>query len=193
MTAQHPVGVRQHLARVTRDIHEALHNDPVLSVLSAPTLTPATYRAALQVFSVFYQSVERKRVALACCDDFALQDECSALSRDLGGCAPDAPDLSLSNGMQLLGALYVAHGASFGRGTFRANVTRRLPDHSHTFVGLRTDARRWQTLVATLEDAGQDATNLRHIQTGATRAFAYVDRAARGMNVPDRPETAVVA
>lgn len=95
MTVQHPVGVRQHLAGVTRDIHEALHNDPVLSALSAPTLTPANYRAALKVFFVFYQSVERKRVALASHDDFALHDECSALSRDLGGCTPDAPDLLL--------------------------------------------------------------------------------------------------
>ena len=200
MTAQHPVGVRQHLARVTYDIHEALHHDPVLSVLNAPALTSRAYHAALTVFCMFYHSVERERLRLGAHDVYALHDECAALLRDLDGRTPDAPDLSLPNDMQLLGALYVAHGASFGRGTFRANVTRLLPDHSHAFVSLRTEARRWKMLVAVLEDAGQDAAALRHIQTGATRAFAYVDRAARSLDTPatvaphapDRSESVVV-
>lgn len=170
--------VRRHLQQVTQDVHQALHHDPVLRRLSTPGLTVGEYASALRVFAVFYNAVERERVRCGVFARFSVQCECDALWRDLGGgTVPQA--LRIRGEMECLGALYVAHGASFGRGTFRANVTKSLLGHPHSFVRLATDKGRWINLIAELDRAGQSDAQRMHIQNGATRAFSFIQGVAR--------------
>ncbi|MFL4471616.1 biliverdin-producing heme oxygenase [Tateyamaria armeniaca] len=173
------IDVRRHLQRVTRDVHDALHRAPVLRQLTAPGLSVSSYNAALSVFTAFYHAVERKRVLCGAHAGFSVQAECDALSIDLNDPPVACPDLEIDSDLECLGALYVAHGASFGRNTFRANVARALPDHPHAFVRLAMDKGRWAELLATLDAAGQSEANRRQIEAGATRAFSCMWDVAR--------------
>lgn len=166
--------VRQHLERVTRDIHQVLHRDPVLGQLSDPGLTAMGYTAALSVFGAFYHGIEQARVRLGVFDRFALSLECDALSTDLRCEMSSHRGFATDNALELLGALYVAHGAAFGRNTFRKNAVHALPNHSHYFVRLVADVERWKDLVAALDAAGQSPSERDHIQNGATHAFSFI-------------------
>ena len=171
------VDVRGHLAQVTADVHQALHNDPVLSRLSDPMLTASQYADALGVFCATFHQIEDARAHMQVHPRLTLSDECRALARDLGP-APrtslhNAP-LRLEDGHMVLGALYVAHGAAFGRNTMRKTVRTCLPHHSHAFMSLRPCPDTWRALLHTLQREGQSAGGLDRIEAGAVRAFEHV-------------------
>lgn len=169
--------VRDYLASSTRQGHEALHKDPVLSKLTSPDLTADEYRAALAAFGAFYGAVERARRRLGLFERFSLRRECEALARDLDITNPPQGDMGLANEPQLLGALYVAHGASFGRNTFRANVMGVVKGQQHHFVSLRPAPELWQDLINRLESAGQSEEALAQMRAGAELAFSCMQGA----------------
>ncbi|MEM6758254.1 MAG: hypothetical protein AAF601_02125 [Pseudomonadota bacterium] len=174
MTRQHGPTVRQFLARATRDIHETLHHDPILSRLNSTHIRPDEYHAALTILGRFVCAVERERLRYDLFAAFTLDPLCTAVSADLGGpLAAEAP-LALRDPAALLGALYVAHGAAFGRNSFRKTVTRALPEMRHAFVNLRMATAQWQGLIAALEEAGEDPAGLNSLLLGAQSAFDCV-------------------
>ena len=178
--------VRQYLSRVTRDVHEALHVDPVLRPLRAPGLTLSAYHAALGAFGTFYQMVEANRRRLGVYEGFALQDACDALREDAPHTIETSPCAPLFHtAPEVLGALYVAHGASFGRGTFRKNAMSHLPSHPHRFVQLRPDPSRWQALIAELDRVGACNTTLGQVETGAQAAFRFMRASTRQKGDPE--------
>lgn len=168
---------REYLAASTRQVHDALHNDPVLSKLTSPELTADEYHAALAAFGAFYGAVESARRRLGLFERFSLRRECEALARDLDIPKPPPADMGLANEPQLLGALYVAHGASFGRNAFRGNVLGVVKGHAHHFVSLRPEPGLWHDLVSRLESAGQSEEALAQMRAGAECTFSYMQAA----------------
>lgn len=179
--------VRGHLAHVTHDIHQALHLDPVLSRLMHPDLTASGYVDALAVFADLYTAVEGARQRMQVFPDLSLARECRSLRMDLTRnrrALPDAPRwLHLECEGRVLGALYVAHGASFGRNSMRANILNTLPCQSHRFVGLAPDAGVWKTLLGALSQHGQDPAHLRRIEDGARLTFELVLRLSQSVEM----------
>ncbi len=182
MTADAPpeLKARAYLASSTRQVHDALHNDPLLSKLTSPNLTAREYRAALAAFGVFYFAIEAERKRFGAFEQFSLYRECEALTRDLNTRFPSPPPISVANDAELLGALYVAHGASFGRNTFRANILRATPGLQHHFVSLQTMPHLWGKLVDKIETNCEPEGALEQMRTGAERSFAYIQAACLG-------------
>ena len=166
--------VRARIALLTREIHDALHHDAVLGRLTAPDLTPQCYRTALAVLQKFYHAIEGERRRADRWPDLSLQSLCAALDEDLGPHVGTAPALVFDSEDALLGGLYVAHGASFGRASFRANVTARLPQVSQRFIGQRIDKGVWQRLTGLMEDRGSNDQAVERIGQGAEMSFAHV-------------------
>lgn len=184
MTAAAPqrTTVRSHVADQTRAIHNALHENAVLRQLTAPDITQPQYRHALRVLSCFYNAVERERQRTAEWHGFALGAECSALARDLGENSDPAISLSFENRFELLGGLYVAHGASFGRTQFRRNLEQALPDVSRHFVDLRMNKDVWRSLTSRMEEDGQAETTLKAMVSGASRSFHAVEMTSQTLH-----------
>lgn len=172
MTVQ--ASARQFLAETTRSLHEALHHDPVLSRLTAQDIQAEEYSRALGVLGAFMTAVEAARQQHALFEAFTLAPVVAAVTADLAPAAPPLADLTLSDRAELLGALYVAHGASFGRRVFRKSVMAALPHMPHSFVSLHTPAAQWQDLVAELETTGRDPQQRAALLRGAQAAFACV-------------------
>ncbi len=168
---------RAYLASSTRQVHEALHHDPALSKLTSPELTVEEYRAALAAFGAFYGAIEGARQRIGVFERFSLRRDCEALTRDLDTPAPLRSDISLACELQILGALYVAHGASFGRNAFRANVLETVKGKKHHFVSLKPATGLWRDLINRLERAGQSEEALAQIRAGAELAFSYMQAA----------------
>jgi len=164
---------RARLAEATRAVHEALHRDPVLSVLTRPGLEQGAYLRALSAFRIFFGTVEAARRAQDAFPTFSLAHECLALQRDLSA-AQERATLDLSGHVELLGALYVAHGSAFGKGTFRAHVTSAFPEVPHHFVTRRAAPSIWRDLVAHLNAVAAQPGALEQLQTGANKAFGLM-------------------
>lgn len=166
---------RQHLARATRDVHEALHVHPLLSRMVAPQLPMQTYLACLEAQFAFYDCVETTRQTHGHWDKFNLAAARDALRADIG--TPRLKPLSKlpphSHG-QVLGALYVAHGAQFGRAQMRANIAKVLPTAPNEFFGTRSDPLLWRELTNALEES----SDLPALMEGARVAFRLMQTAA---------------
>ena len=170
---RHHRTVRASVAADTRALHEALHAHPVLRLLTSRDLNNAAYTSALNGFYALYASVEAERARIDIWPDLALGRERNALLADLGvpSVHPQADWLGSSSA--LLGALYTAHGAAFGRSSFRANVIACLPDAPHTFMRLRTAKSQWRCLLDRMEAR---AHRKQEIAEGARMAFALLPR-----------------
>lgn len=176
--------VRAHIAAQTRAIHEELHHNPVLNRLTAPGVTRKEYLVAIKVLSSFYHAVELERLRFHRWDGFALTVECRALKNDLPGQKAVSAELVFANQFELLGGLYVAHGASFGRGLFRKNLRAALPDVPQFFVGQRLRKTMWRSLTDNMEKYGQDAKNLEDLLNGALRSFKTVSKVSHACHRP---------
>ncbi|WP_299848843.1 hypothetical protein [uncultured Roseovarius sp.] len=168
---------RAHLASSTRKVHDALHKDPLLSKLTSPNLTAKEYYAALAAFGAFYFAIESERKRIGVFEQFSLYRECEALTRDLNPPFPSQPMIYLANESELLGALYVAHGATFGRNTFRANVLKAMPGRQHQFISLQIVPNLWRELVDKLESHCKPEGALEQMTAGAERSFSYMQAA----------------
>ncbi|MFK7868607.1 MAG: hypothetical protein AB8B58_05130 [Roseobacter sp.] len=176
--------VRQEVADVTRQIHNTLHKDAVLSRLMSPQISEAEYFRALTVLSHFYYAVEKHRKRFEVFDRFSLQAECTALQVDLGATTP-AGDLKLDTADAVLGALYVAHGASFGRTLFCRNVKTALAGSSHRFVALKVCKTSWRALLAELEHFSAQSCRRDRLFSGALRSFQAVEQLS--LRMQDNP------
>ncbi|WP_299777070.1 hypothetical protein [uncultured Roseobacter sp.] len=185
MTELAPIrrGVRAHVALSTRDLHETLHHDPVLGRLTAPDITPRCYRTALQVLQRFYEVVERAHQQAGIWPDLSLQMVCAQLQADVGPPQEVETQLVYETEEALLGGLYVAHGASFGRSSFRANIAQVLPDAPQAFISARLGKQTWQSLVALMESRGCDAPAAERIERGAAQSFAFVAAVSSRMRI----------
>ncbi|WP_299686509.1 hypothetical protein [uncultured Tateyamaria sp.] len=178
------INVRKHLAHVTDDVHQALHHDPLLSRLMNPGLTASDYADALAVFHGLYAAVERARTQMDVYPEFSVHRECHSLEQDLrhrDGPSLGSPRFRLGCEHAVLGALYVAHGAAFGRNSMRSNILHALPQRRHHFVGLSPSADLWTSLLKELDMRGQVSADLVRIEQGADRTFAYVSRLSRNI------------
>lgn len=179
--------VREYLAASTRQVHDALHEDPVLSKLTSPDLTVKEYLAALAAFNAFYFAIEMERKRFDLFEQFSLHRECDALICDLNISRPSQTDIHFASELELLGALYVAHGATFGRNTFRANVLRAVKGKEHHFVSLRPAPDLWNELTNRLDCSCQSKDALAQMRAGAERSFSYM-RAACIRSRQDRAD-----
>lgn len=166
--------VRANLALSTQDLHDALHHDVVLSRLTAADITPQCYCAALSVLQAFYLAVERARTQADLWQWLSLDAVCTGLHEDLGPPVLTGQTLTFASEEELLGGLYVAHGASFGRSSFRANITDRLPQMPQAFLTLRLEKPLWRALMALLEARGSNRPAGQDIERGAAKSFAHV-------------------
>ncbi|ARE41974.1 hypothetical protein RGUI_3833 [Rhodovulum sp. P5] len=176
-------GMRTRLKALTGDIHESLHHDPLLSRLIHPDVTATQYCCALQVFARFYDAVETARRTLQCWPDFALSQEVAALRFDTAECSAPSPKGELPSyptPEDVLGALYVAHGANYGRSQFRKTVSVALPDARRRFIEMKTAPEIWRALVETLDREASIAGHAPMIERGAVTAFAHVSRMTSG-------------
>lgn len=159
---------------MTRPIHEALHRDFLLGRLLHPNVSLAEFLAALRVLHSFFRSVEVERCRMKRWRSLSVAAVVRALDDDLDSTADHAVHWRLENPMELLGGLYVAHGASFGRNVLRGNITRALPEVPQAFLQLSGPVRQWAELTAALEDFGQAPGAFEGIRLGADKSFALV-------------------
>lgn len=171
--------VRAHVALSTRDLHAALHEDAVLGRLTAQDITPQCYRLALGVLQAFYVCVERERSRQDVFPQLSLMEVCAALQSDIGQTTLPTPKLSFVGQDELLGGLYVAHGASFGRSSFRANIADKLSYLPQTFLNLTIEKKLWRSLVAVMEERGGTPAVAQSIEAGAAKSFAEVAQLSR--------------
>ena len=181
MTAVGPTTARIRIKRATDAVHTRLHGVAALSRLAASGVTAAQVRTALTFFHALYHHIEETRRAVHVWPEFSLHRELAALDRDLDGAAPPpaepGPQVSAS---ALLGQLYVAHGAAFGRSTFLPNVRAHAPDAPSAFLCLKSDPEQWRSLVRTLDRIGvQDPGALAEIEGGALSAFERAETLAQ--------------
>ncbi|MEM0923469.1 MAG: biliverdin-producing heme oxygenase [Pseudomonadota bacterium] len=168
--------MRQRLAEATRAAHEALHLHPLLSKLTAPAITLAEYLACLEVNRCFYREIERSRRDCDAHPQLSLAQECDALDADLRTHEPcrfraELRSLDLA---ELLGALYVAHGARFGRSMI-ARMLQGLPqERPMAFFGQRSQPDQWRDLLTRLDDAADQPGAERRMIAGAETAFVFM-------------------
>jgi heme oxygenase len=151
-----------------------LHRHALLSRLLQPDISLPEYVAVLRVFRAFFRSLEAERCRMGCWGNLSLDAVVSALNEDLGNDQRQCAHWQLETSVELLGSLYVAHGASFGRNVFRRNIEQVLPGAPRAFLRLSGPAEPWMEITALLETCGQTPTSFEAIKTGAEKAFALV-------------------
>lgn len=171
--------VRNKIAEATRHVHLELHSDPVLSRLTEPDIELEDYLKALVVFFSFYHRIELERLRFSAWDDISLSRECSALQMDLPMMPIDHSAALFGDEFELLGGLYVAHGASFGRGQFSRSILRALSSAPNEFISLQTSKSLWKSLTKTLEKDGDCQANQVRIRLGAMKSFKLIKSLAR--------------
>lgn len=171
--------VRSRLVEDTQVAHNALHMDPVLSGLVSAKLSPERYYNALRVFLDFYQTIEieRRRHGLWPC--YRLASTVSALRNDLSMAIPNELPLCLADHKEVLGALYVGHGAAFGRNIIRRNVKKTLAEANIQFLEQMPDPLVWQNLCNDLEAQGASPEGYAALWKGAVKAFSLIGYLAK--------------
>jgi len=173
MTAAHCKSnlVRRALIASTTDTHNALHNVPLLARLSDDKITAADYASALAVFSTYYNEIETSRRSFDAWARFTLAPDCAALAQDTGTPPVSVTFPGFETKLALLGGLYFAHGAAFGRSTFASNLRKALPVRAHHFLTRRNDPEVWRALLDELEKNGRRDAARRLILKGAETSF----------------------
>lgn len=177
MAAQH--SVRRELMMATRDIHEALHRDPLLTRLTDKEINATEYTAALGVFSTYYNGIEACRRGFDKWSSLSLAPDCAALALDVPKpqSATDLPEFA--DALELLGGLYVAHGSAFGRSVFYRTIRQALPKLEHNFLSTRHDVLVWQALLDRLEEQGEKLTARMSMKIGAQKSFEFMSALSR--------------
>lgn len=150
------ISVRQQLAEFTQSVHLELHEHPWISQLALPQISEAHYYLIMSAYRQFYSTVERQRQQLSVFDELsltpavkALDIDCAHLSSEISSISNNA--LKLLTPTEILGSLYVLHGARFGAKLMQRNITQNLPHASQHFLSLNTSHRVWRLLIHHLE------------------------------------------
>ena len=169
--AQETPSVRRWLAEATRAEHEKAHRIGNLSRLTDETLTEAEYHAALTVLARLFTAIEAHRRTLSVWPQFSLENVCRALRSDLCDAPVPAAKIDLATRAHVLGALYVVHGAGFGRMVIARSVKTALPHLRHRYVQMHMDPDTWRLLCAELERVTLTQRVRRELYLGAMRTF----------------------
>ena len=165
--------MRQILLDSTHDAHRALHRDSIFRSLMNSGLSQTQYQRTLHVFKRLYDEIEESRVTWNTWHRFSVMAECAALERDLGE-ARTRTVLQFHSAQAVLGGLYVAHGAAFGRTAMYKSVQIQLPYASHAFLSLPMARTRWSAFLHCLECEGSEPVARKEIMNGAQQAFAAI-------------------
>ena len=172
--------VRKQIINATRSIHLELHKDPILCRLIEPDVTLHDYLRALTVFHSFYHHVEMERLRFFDWKYMSLNKECCALKRDLPSLPVGQSTNCFNDEVEMLGGLYVAFGANFGRMQSNKNITKVLPKAPNAFINLHIPKKTWACVKSTIETAGADAEDLARITNGARKSFLIVKSLTSG-------------
>ncbi|ASJ75684.1 biliverdin-producing heme oxygenase [Granulosicoccus antarcticus] len=179
--------VRQVLATRTRQAHEALHEHPWIASLLDPELTISGYCTVLGAYHGFYQHVQEACSVHSIKSGLSLALARDRLKYDLD-CLhqyhqnkPQIPvELIVEEPAELLGALYVLHGSSFGASILNKNVRRVLPDAPRHFLGSGTTRESWQQLINELEQfRGDDLAREKLINSASATFHAFGSHVTR--------------
>ncbi|MEM9968632.1 MAG: biliverdin-producing heme oxygenase [Pseudomonadota bacterium] len=176
MRAEAQTNVRAFLAHATRDRHEGLHRHPLLSQLLASDLSQAEYAACIRINLHFFETIEANRAARNLHHAFSLMPAVTALRADIASeglkDGTHVRQKLASSDLEVLGALYVAHGSQFGRQVIGKAVAQSLPQTARHYFGAPNDPTLWRALMGTLQTFAEDAQALEEIAMGAKWAFS---------------------
>lgn len=169
------------LRRRTRDIHQRLHDHPLLAPLTRPTLTRAQYVLALRALQRFHESVEAALTPTPHALVFSpaiVQDlvELGAGTNPLPASPPF--DTPLDRDEQL-GIQYVLEGSALGGRVIARHVAQTLgwspdaPGLSHFRRDGVDGGRSWRAFLATL---AADCRQPERCAEEAWRTFARLER-----------------
>jgi len=166
------------LATRTRKVHLVLHRHPWISLLGSPALTLWQYGAILSAYHRFHVHVDMTAAENASAPALSLRPARERLKADIdcldlhedSGLANPVP-LSLSSSRQVLGALYVLHGSSFGASVLNRNVRKVLPAAPRHYLGAGADRDCWEQLNQELERHSEDELARHDILDGARATF----------------------
>lgn len=144
------VAARKRLQQATQQDHLALHAHPAFVRLLAADLTQAELDCANTLHLKAFTAIEAARARLGVWHNLTLCRAIDALQADIGQADVGVVDLGLNTSSQTLGALYVAHGSSFGAKVIERNLRAALPAASITFYAQKSKTT-WQKLVLTLD------------------------------------------
>lgn len=174
--------VRQALREATDAAHRRLHRHPVLAPLTAASLTRAQYACGLAALYGLHAAADcalaarwPRRMARA-----------PVIARDLRtlGVEPESPagdDLlpRYASPGAFLGGRWVVDGSAFGARAMLGNVRRVLGDEAGTAFlagdSLETDTE-WRSLLADLEELGDDCAGCEAACEAAVATFDAVER-----------------
>lgn len=171
------------LASGTRKVHLELHEHVWIAALGTPELTFEQYGAVLGAYHHFYLHVEQACSKHSFPQCLSLRPARERLAVDIDSlalphCSRPAPpvELNLAEPLEMLGALYVLHGSSFGATLLNRNVRRVLPDAPRCFLAAGTGRDRWQQLNQELERYCNDELAREKILLGANATFEAFGR-----------------
>lgn len=141
---------RKYLQKATEADHLALHAHPAFARLLEADVTQPELDQANTLHLTAFKAIETARETLHVWEDLTLRNAITALQADIGQQDIEHIDLLLDTRAQTLGALYVAHGSSFGGNVIGRNLRAALPEASIEFYAQKSKTT-WQKLVLTLE------------------------------------------
>ena len=169
---------RGRLAQETRAAHEALHHHPYISRFMSDALQAPEYFTLLGSYRDFYRAAERRRAALDCWQELSLKPTIDRLEADLAAAPrhsiPPAQEVDFSwvgHPVEVLGILYVLHGARFGGRVIARSVNTTLPEAPTQFLRLGCDKEQWSDLVQAINDLDNEATSFAVLSIAANKTF----------------------
>lgn len=161
---------RKRLQQATQTDHLALHAHPAFVRLLAPDLTQGELDCANALHLRAFRAIEAARDTLGVWEDLSLRGAIRALQADIGNRDFEEVDLGLRTSAQTLGALYVAHGSSFGAKVIGRNLRAVLPEASVAFYAQKSKTA-WQKLILTLD--ALSGTEVDQAVLGAQSTFGW--------------------
>ncbi|MFK7828256.1 MAG: biliverdin-producing heme oxygenase [Congregibacter sp.] len=177
MNSRQEPSVRRLLATRTASVHEALHAHSWISSLQDPSLTQDRYRLLLAAYYAFLSDLEAERARLDCYPLLSLGDQIANLKSDLEILPGELRTLDVKikkpggKRAELLGSLYVIHGAGFGAASLTRHVKRSLPDASRHYLERGTSAATWRVMLGEIESLAGSLTDIERLVSGAAATF----------------------
>jgi len=173
------------LKQATWPYHKDLDQLQILKKLMSPDLRLEDYRLVSAKMTNWYRHVEDtifKAVQNCAPADIEHRYKLTALKADLAdvdinyeqlGDYP-AINISLDNGFEALGALYVMEGGTQGGKIISKNIAKCLPDlpqpRFFSVYGEQSD-QRWQSFLDHLNNTAMSAKDLESLVTGARKTY----------------------
>lgn len=170
------------LRSVTNDVHERLHNHPVLSCLTKSDLTLRDYMWTLFAFERFYHNIF---IALDCSDFGFFDSKYRLINKDLKALRFKENPLPKCQYLQyegvpdqILGVKYVMIGSSLGGALISKNIEKQLhlnQDNGNSFFGSspKKIGIGWNSFLETLE---QECKHVQRCTDAALKTFEGLEQ-----------------